>query len=443
LVARVADALEYAHAQGVLHRDVKPANILIDDSGQPHLTDFGLARRAGAEPTLTLDGQVIGTPAYIPPEQVSGKSDVWDARADVYSLGVVLYEMLTGALPFHGSLVTLLHETVHVRPLSPRRMKNSIPRELDRIALKCLAKEPHRRYATAADLAADLRGWLRADTRVPAPRRVADTRRRRSLAAVMGLVAVVAALLLLLPGTDPLFLWRRTLGGEPSQLPSHTTTLIEPHQVTVQHASATAQPELSQAHQPAANAAATGLRSQVQVIDDFEGGAGGWERYIHGPKNPQLKFKTDQMVRHRGTASLAIAYDMMPGDSGLCSLVFSDPRDWSDFQGLRLFLRSEQAGQEVTIVAYGGNSLEELIHFAYHLKTAEAAVAGWQCVDVLWDELRVVDWQDDGVTEFDPQSSRGVALCFDASGSESVAGRIWIDDVTLVPVPISAGSSGG
>jgi len=160
LCVTVAEALEHAHHQGVIHRDLKPSNIMLDEKNEPHIMDFGLAKREIGEITMTMDGKVLGTPAYMPPEQAKGEGHAADARSDVYSLGVILYELLTGELPFRGTASMLLHQMVHDEPPSPRKLNNTIPRDLETITLKCLEKEPERRYQTAQSLAADLSHWL-------------------------------------------------------------------------------------------------------------------------------------------------------------------------------------------------------------------------------------------------------------------------------------------
>ena len=157
----IALAVQHAHERGVLHRDLKPSNILLDVFDQPRITDFGLAKFLNRDMESTIPGSVLGSPNFIPPEQAAGKFSEIAAPSDVYSLGAILYQLLTGRAPFQGeTLNEILQQVQNSDPVPPRKLNPSVPRDLQTICLKCLQKEPARRYATARELAEDLELFL-------------------------------------------------------------------------------------------------------------------------------------------------------------------------------------------------------------------------------------------------------------------------------------------
>ncbi len=198
LTRKVAEAVQHAHQQGVLHRDVKPSNVLLDPQGEPQVTDFGLARVLDDESSLTLSGQVLGTPGYIAPEQATGTGTVGPA-ADIYSLGALLYHLVTGRAPFVGGTVgeTLRH-VVEQEPVSPQLLNPEVPRDLASVCLKCLAKRPGDRYDSASVLADDLRRFICGEPTIARPAGHTERlwrwcQRKPALSAAIGCAVLIGA----------------------------------------------------------------------------------------------------------------------------------------------------------------------------------------------------------------------------------------------------------
>jgi WD40 repeat protein len=195
----IAEAIHYAHERGILHRDLKPSNVLIDSNDQPRITDFGLARKLDGDSTLTLTGQVLGSPSYMPPEQAGATGRKVDRRSDVYSLGAMLYHVLVGRPPFSGGdLNQTLDQLFNREPVSPRLLNPTVPRDLETICLKCLEKEPGRRYPSAQALADELGRFLRSEPIHSRPVSSLEKvwrwcRRKPALATLLVLLPVVAA----------------------------------------------------------------------------------------------------------------------------------------------------------------------------------------------------------------------------------------------------------
>jgi TolB-like protein/Tfp pilus assembly protein PilF/predicted Ser/Thr protein kinase len=197
LIAKLARTVHYAHEHGILHRDIKPGNILVDAKGEPHLTDFGLARLLETKSTVTHTMDVLGTPSYMAPEQASGRNEELTSATDVHGLGAAFYHLLTGHPPFAGGTT---YETVRLvletEPRQPRLWNPKIDRELSTICLKCLEKDPKRRYASALALAEDLEHWLKHEP-IRAKRSGLVTRARKWVRRNPAIAALIASLVAL------------------------------------------------------------------------------------------------------------------------------------------------------------------------------------------------------------------------------------------------------
>src|SRR5438128_12435028 len=214
LIAKVARTVHYAHEHGILHRDIKPGNILLDAEGEPHLTDFGLARLLETESTVTRTLEVLGTPSYMAPEQAVGNNAAISSLPDVYGRGAVLYQLLTGQPPFAGGTT---YETIKLlldtEPRQPRLLNPKIDRDLSTICLKCLEKDPKRRYSSALALAEDLERWLKHEPLLA--RHIGIFTRGRKWVQRNPTSALLAACLVALAAAAGWILWKSELIRQP------------------------------------------------------------------------------------------------------------------------------------------------------------------------------------------------------------------------------------
>ncbi|WP_182864750.1 WD40 repeat domain-containing serine/threonine protein kinase [Stieleria mannarensis] len=236
LVVALARATHFAHTRGILHRDLKPANILVDSNEQPHITDFGLAKSLAnfdetSDVDITRSGQIIGTPSYMAPEQAAAKYQLVGVGSDIYSLGAILYACLSGRAPFVAeSAVETIHQVIHHEPVAPSVLNPRVPKDLETICLKCLEKEPHKRYGTAALLADDLTLYLANEPilarRVTPIERAWRWCRREPRMAI--LCTILALVVLSIATISPILAARQSkLRGEAEHLLTEKTQLLE------------------------------------------------------------------------------------------------------------------------------------------------------------------------------------------------------------------------
>lgn len=210
----IAQALHHAHEHGVIHRDMKPSNVMLDQANVPHLMDFGLAKRDTNEITMTVEGQILGTPAYMSPEQAGGRSHWTDQRTDIYSLGVMMFEMLTGEKPFRGNAQMQVHQRLTEDAPDPRKLNRHLPRDLATMCLKCLERDPNRRYANCQQIVDEFDRFLQGLPILSRP--VSRTERLIRWCKRKPALATAAVLTMILAVAGPAAAWR--INGQRNRL---------------------------------------------------------------------------------------------------------------------------------------------------------------------------------------------------------------------------------
>lgn len=375
LAAEVADGLAAAHAAGLIHRDVKPSNVLIDPAtGRARLSDFGLARLAADTADLTRPSGLAGTPEYMSPEQVEGGADL-DGRTDVYSLGVALYEALTGEAPFRGTPARVLDQVLHEEPRPPRRLNEAVPRDLETICLKALAKEPGRRYPTARAVAEDLRRFLQGRPILARPAGPLERSwrwcRRHPRAAAQA-AALLLAVTTGLAGV--LWQWRRA----------------EAEATAAQTWAAEADRQRRQAHQDFLRARAAVDRYLTQVSDDADLQAHNLEplrrKLLRAARDYYEEFVREHPVDPDLQAELGRAY----GRLGLIDAILdSPPRSLDQFEKKRaIFERLHRAQpEEAEYQSELADTYWRLGYAQHYVQPGPAAWEAFRQARVLWEDL--------------------------------------------------------
>ncbi len=446
LLAPIARALGYAHQRGIVHRDIKPSNILLTDGNWPLLADFGLAQMAQTSGKLTESGVGMGTPMYMSPEQ--GQGEKVDQRTDIYSLGIVLYELVTGDVPFRADTpMAIVIKHISAPMPMPRQVNANIPDYLEAVILKATAKNPDDRYQTAEEMALAMENAL---TRIlsnaptaariqPAAQKIsaveskpaaqADARpstlKKILRAVIFSIVGIISAalagiaLMAILDICPPSGVWQMPLRCESAQT---QLPVVKPTTAQTSEPAHTEEPTL----EPAVE---TGM-----VLDDFETasfeGRSGWEAYSEDGKDTELDCYVDDSKELRDSNYLNFEFDVAENSWATCGFYFDEAQDWRAGQGVAFYLRSDQPNAEYQIELFGGTP-DAQTTYVYWTETPPESVDDWVRIEIPWTEILRADWEEDPGTVFDPASVTGFVVSISTNEDARQSGVLWVDDLSL------------
>ncbi|MFZ5881845.1 MAG: protein kinase domain-containing protein [Chloroflexota bacterium] len=434
VVDSVGSALAYAHSQGILHRDVKPSNVLISTEGVMYLADFGLARIAQAgESTLSSDS-IMGTPQYISPEQAMGKKEL-DEGTDIYSFAVMLYEMVVGQVPFNADTpFSIIHDHIYTPLPMPRKVNPRVPEVVERVLLKALSKERADRFASVDEMIRAFKSaWVDAGVPMrgttitlphgmspvgptvppsPGPAQAIQLKPRKRFPWALA-AGTIALALCLLAGAFALrggLFFKKQAGASPTPIP---TTAVDPGPGGFD-------------------------LPRITMLDDFEGmtlpGSLGWQGYTDDVAPGRAICEISSEVAYGGAHALRFEFKIPPDGWATCGLYFDSPQDWRAGTGISFQLRSEQAGIPYRVDFFTGEP-GALESYTFMGVTPEESVNGWALIQVRWDMAPGVEWESHAGQPFDPSQAAGFAIGYSAADNGPTSGILWLDDFALFGQP--------
>ncbi len=428
LLAPIARALGYAHQHGIVHRDIKPSNILLADGNWPMLADFGLAQMAQASGKLTESGVGMGTPMYMSPEQ--GQGDKVDYRTDIYSLGIVLYEMVTGDVPFRADTpMAIVIKHINAPMPMPRQVNPNVPEYLEAVVLKATAKNPDDRYQTAEEMAVAMENALsRLLSDIPAGRVQPSAAKKPAEAGPRPKVKKEARL-----SSSRKFLWAAifSIVGIIG-VACLAVGLMGVFGICPPSGSWDMLPWCEVSPTPVSESLSDA--SVGTIVDDFESGTPAgrtdWESYFEDNRDTTLDCYVEDSHELRDSNYLNFEFDVAENSWATCGFYFDSVQDWSAGEGIAFSLRSDQPNAEYQIEVFGGRP-NALTTYVYWTETPPESADGWVRIEIPWSEILRADWEENPGASIDPANVTGFVIGISTPETSRQSGTLWMDDLSL------------